>query len=1138
MADQKEKENTHSVLKIIKAAVEAVQKGDGKPSTNPADQRFFAELLRSAEKKPKFPKEIQKLVDPKERLAKLAELTVETKAKDALVRSARIVETAKGQSVITQLVAQIQELKDLPDTHDVRLARMEISANVFRAAKEMDFDQTKGTQLAREMGMVETSARRANPPPRQASREAIIIDPAAVGVNGNDARVLLESLGRVVSGGIVQDPQVAHDMARRINDELMRGRIGGSDADILRSLSERMRSMEFEQPFSTFHLSKAETREMIKNPAAFFERKLREIERSVGDPNTSIVRGALQRLEVAGGLYSDESYDRNRGMITFDEDVDEDLKRQLFEQARVMGAEKRQLAQYVTARIDGVFAVNDLMRVGDLKKFTDRMKMMGDRGVNLIDASDGGLVGEWRGRYESILSDIVTKNKKRIMPADEDIARHETIRQLLAEKNNYTELYRDFFRRFQMPGDNELPEFIMNFNEETAESIVRRAEFTHRLRMRLPVVMERGLGPGEGDWTGDISGYQTLSIEEKMLGAARMRDWFMRKWGNVDIVLRIWNVGAKFTARADHQLHGYIKEQANELWTKLKLAQNTPENVAARRKAVERMAFLIKHNAPPDEVWDLKPPPADPAEYVQWETSIQPWISKLSQRKVLEYVELEEGGFRMQRLLRPYFYMDSLWREGTYQKFVNQAFNHGDKYMLGAKIRQKGEKYFFNPMEHKEHVKGELMAALGEVTRYRPQGMADFLIRGESVPFLDWYRENRATFGTDNPHDFLSLANRRFMMLNGFLMRDNLAPINYGDLDDLLALARLAPDARGARLAALDRDQQALWTHIDRVFGVQIGGLDTPEQYFSAMKLLANRLPTHFEELTHVKYDRFYLSIPWEDDIPIYLLEDLQNMKRVKDDYMRNQRLVVREGGGERVMTIREAIGKVLGISELITAGGVGPGSPLGRAWGDYGMAIECFDAWNENKFHPDEKEYIKMLRLIWDKVAAYQGPYLATEGLIKFTAAWLGAGQVDSKFGDFLTAMGESSEFKKARGGNAPSLSLDKVNEMLENIEQLVGGRFDTKAPHMAHALENFLRLSTLRIGLFDTGVSWHRIAKLPGFKQFFGRYPDVLKTLDRGFKLGLMEYKVSLGAVYILLILGLFAADQAKKGEEQAKH
>lgn len=890
-----------------------------------------------------------------------------------------------------------------------------------------------------------------------------------------------------------------------------------------------------ESDFSSLYVSPGEKDKFRDNPAIFLHEKLDNAEREAekGDINAPLFQANMDRLKLAGQMLgSDEfietirkEYPEDRALAEFVSRIDPMDK-----------AARRELSQSIAARIDAIYLNYALSNSSDLEKFGESMQRFGDRGILVLGSGEGGLVGDWASRYEAILNGIVGNNV-RLYTQHEAGATKVAVDQLLAEGDTAA-YYQEFYKKYQIPG-KELPEQYSTMSREMAESIIRRAKIVSRLRMRKPVMMEQGLAPGDNEWEFGQSSYATLGIEEQMLGAARIRDWFMRKWGNRQEFLLVWNTGALFTAKADKRLWKYVQEQTKQLWTAAHL-EDTADNATARNKALERLATLLHFNEPYESVQDIVSP-FDSNNQLTWKGAVLNRMRTMKPKDFERLVAVEEGGFRMQRMLRPYFYMDSLWREHEFREAIEKAFTHGDKMFLGARLRARGEKFFFNPITpDRSKAEAELVKEMIDIAKYRPQGIADFLRHNNDVELQSWYNANRVSFGAADLdiHRAFGELNRRFIMINQRIIRDNSEPIDYTAIDQLLNLARMSPDARMAELAGLDIRTKTWWGYVEKVFAIEdsSAGIYTPERYLSAMKSLHTHLSSseyaQLKKLTGVQYDRYFLHMAWEDDMPAHLLEDIRNIHNIDPAYLET--------------TARDADGKPMPISHKLTSLGTGPGSPAKRAWTDFKLAIDTMNAFNDFNFAADEKEFLKLCFLMNKNIGVYQGPYLASEAVLKFTASWLGSAQVKAEYGDFLTGLFGSSVFKEARGSNAPSLSLDKVHEVFEEVEKVVG-RLDTEAPQAYHAIERFLRISTVHMMgkevkipyLFEEGISWHELFKhakdIPVLRNVVES--KLLRSLDKSSPLGLSTYKLLLGAGLITAIV-VATTGAELKNEGKDKH
>jgi len=886
---------------------------------------------------------------------------------------------------------------------------------------------------------------------------------------------------------------------------------------------EEMHREQRDSDFSSIYLAPYEVDLTIQNPATFFEPKLRELEASSTNVGGDYFESQMRRLKLAGEMFGSDFFDRQRLSKEMPTDDINRLEKRMNGMSKAM---KRRLSEYVATRIDVIYANYMLTNTADTKKFVERMQSISDRGILNMSAADGALVGDWVGRYELILKGLIKKDTRLFTPQEAE-ATNIAVEQLLAERKLWNAPYMNFFKDYQMAG-TELPEQFRVIDRSAAESIIRRAKTVWRLRMRKPVIMEQGLGPGAGEWETGLASYATLSIEEKMLGAARIRDWFMRKWGPKREFLLVWNTGAYFTARADSKLWKYIQQQTKDLWNTLSLTE-TAGNEELRKPALVQLAKLLKFNEPRLSVLDLK----SPGE-TGFEATVLARLGKMKEGDLERLVALEEGGFRMQRLLRPYFYMDSLWREGVFKTQIEKAYDHHDKMFLGARLRKAGEAYFFDPLTVYSPEKAkDFRKELKYVTEYRPQGIADFLRRGDDKELTMWFDSKKTDFGIADMDKMFDQINRRFLMINQMIIRDNGEPINYSEIGSLLRPGLTAKE----RVTLLKQPQNARlkiwWEYAEKAFSIkdESAEVNTTEQYFTIMNSLYTHLTENgnaqIEKLTGIQYDRWFLHMPWEDDLPAHLLQDPKNMPNINPAYKEKSGL--------------DMDGCPLPISHQLTDQGAGPGSPNYRAWNDlFEHAVVTFDEINQFDFSSDEKKFIELMNLVYQKICIYQGPYLGSEAVIKLTAAWLGSAQVKAKYGDLFTGMLDSSVFKEARGPEAPSLSLDKVYEVLEEVQKNVT-RLDAQAPHMMHELERFLRIANVHILGRETPISWHSIftfaEKLPILKSVIS--PQLISRIERGYPMGLWSYKLMLAAVFVTVVIALSTGkDIAKGGKEETHH
>jgi len=995
---------------------------------------------------------------------------------------------------------------------------------------------------------------------------------------------------------LMQYPEVgdanAATVVREMCERAIRcGKVTGEDAIIFEEIGNRCDDVvakSYEngkgERFSSIYLTEQEIHEIIQNPALWFEKKLRELELNADDPESILFSSSKRRLELAAEFFGSESFDKSRVLLDprmSDQSI-EQLKKSVDGYAR--DPSKSRLAGYISARIDGVYLQARLSRatMGDLPDVVKAIRSMGDKGLYTLESYDAGLVGEWRGRYDRIISDLAKNH--RLTPADFDRAGEIALQQLMAEKDLVQGRLQNFYQRWQAPG-GEPTKFELT--DDYAKGIIARARISWRIRMRQAVVMTYGMDPLFGDKAEGVPSYATMNLEEGMLAVSRIRDWFIRKWGK-KVVLPVWNMAAKFTARLSPELagtevdlpgkrvalhKGIISEKTERLWHDAHQTTDRAKQISAMRE----IKALLDNNTVDGSGIDAVD---DDALIKAMNKKFGLKLTGSFQMKELrELVEIEEGGERLQYMLRPYFYLDSDWRRKLVQIYVNAAYKHAGDYCLGSELKGAGNAYFFDPSkrEGQEHAHAgkKFLEVLEHVVRYRPQALAEMLSDGKSESFALWFENHRGDLGYQDANTMFSDLNRRFIMINNDLMMNNLPPIDYQNSElyrqlmllnkeerlafatkniDAFTVPKKKPDRQVTPQEIVDQCE-----HMEHIFGILGNTTDqspsnNPDQYFKTMNALHGRLTeekkSQLFELTSMKYDRFFLSLAWEDDIPTQYLEDpTQFAQHLNTQYL--VEIGVLKPGEEPPKDFSlfdpskntpeqnafvQRLLRAAGISEQFTQLGVGPGSPLARAWGDYALAGDAFNAILENNFGPDEKEFFKMIKTVWTKVEMYQGAPIATDAAIKLGAGWIGAAQVKKTYGDFFTGAVDSSVLKEVWGNNAPSLSLDNVMEMRENLERIIP-MMERMSPSTAHALSKFLRLSNIHLfGMIDTHIAWDTIFNPFGIASKLGIKPEkLIRKLERIAPMGLTDYKLRMALTLVLVMMALASLNEAKKGGKE---
>lgn len=981
--------------------------------------------------------------------------------------------------------------------------------------------------------------------------------------NPNAQRIYDEIIGDARKIGDANNASAIRIMCE---EAIRQGHASGEDAlvfqEIIQNCEEVIRNAYVREGtkdrFSSIYLSEEEIKAITENPALWFDRKLRQLELHADDPESILFTSSKRRLELAAEFFGSESFDKSRVLLDprmSDQSVDM-LKKHV--ETYAGNPTKSKLADLISSRIDAVFVQAHLSRatMQDMPKVVNSIRSMGDKGLSTLESYDAALVGEWRGRYDKIVLDLM--KGRRFTPSVLDEASEIAFEQLMSEKHLVEPRIQRFYQLWQAQGTEPVK---FELSDDYAKAIIARSRIAWRVRMNQAKAMASGEGPLFGDKHGDIPSFATMNIEEVMLASSRIRDWFIRKWGK-KVMLPMWNMGAKFTAQLSPELNGkngLISQKTEELWHNAHQSADRESQLRAMRQIKD----LMDNNTLDGSGIHGNPTDQELIDQMNKRMRLQSGFHK---KALHELVEIEEGGERMQYMLRPYFHWDSDWRRRLAETYVKMAYTHADDYCLGSELKKAGNTYFFDPTqrEHAEHIAAgkTFEKALMHVVRFRPQALAEMLSDGQSTSFASWFKNHQVELGyrdAKDPNAMFADLNRRFLMINNSIMMNNLPPIDYSNLDTFIEISHLPSDQRATRIAQLPEDQQKQWEQVSTVFSVFEKGenrapLDNPEQYFKTMKSLHGMLTENTNkqlfELKGIQYDKFFLSLAWEDDIPTQYLEDpTQFVQHINKKYLVSIG-VLREGEEppkhfslfnptENTPEENAFVQRLLsasGISEQFTQLGVGPGSPLARAWGDYTLAGDAFGAILENGFNPDEKEFFKMIKTVWTKVEMYQGAQLATDAGLKLGAAWIGSAQVDVNYGDFLTSFADSSVLKKVWGNNAPSLSLDSVMEMRENLEKIMP-LMENMSPAAARQLNRFLRLSTVHIlGKFDTGISWESLINPFGIASRLGLKPDkLIRRLERTMPMGLGDYKFRMVLTLVFIMLTLASLNEAKKGGKE---
>ncbi|MFH0749884.1 MAG: hypothetical protein V1917_03145 [Candidatus Gottesmanbacteria bacterium] len=650
------------------------------------------------------------------------------------------------------------------------------------------------------------------------------------------------TLARKSAGEEIVDSETARNIAKHFEDRLLKGDFAGDETEMqrmiadIRSKGNELRYGANEEHFSSIYLSKEELALLIQNPMLFFMMKLDFMERELHDPNAPLFKASMNRLQLAQELFGNENFDITRLHSNAEPG---ELKMLLNDVQKEMHSPmKSQVSEMVDSRITAMFTTHDLNTSTDAAKFAENMKNKGDRPYLFAQTSEGGLVGEFKGRLEANLRQVTPQGLRRREFVDtyhQTQAINLTINQFEEE---YPLLHRqkiiDYLLYFQQPnadGTKELSQDIINYvdgmKHEIIKSIVRRSENAMRLEMRMPALMTRGIGAheymsikgGSSDVMQKFTLESTDVVEEGAAGALLPREFKLRKFFKGDpnsiIERTLWNHAARFTANLDPMVKRETNAVVDQLLHDLNLPANGTElQKSLRTRAIERTYYMLKMDNKGRETEEI----FNKMKHTLIEQALKKGLSEEDGKKALnnlknpnfqqllidqansmnsdgsfnELVKTEVGGNVLQmRLFRAYLFLDSLWRSDTYLKSLRTGLQFGGDRSVGTALHASGLAVHFGVFkdhETKKEAIQNLSRTIKKTIELRPQGVAEMLIDGEDRKFNTWaFDKKREEYAF--PEDWIAVLDRRFIMTNQMIQRQDLPAIRYQDSKTFVDLA-------------------------------------------------------------------------------------------------------------------------------------------------------------------------------------------------------------------------------------------------------------------------------------------------------------------------------------------------------------
>lgn len=929
-------------------------------------------------------------------------------------------------------------------------------------------------------------------------------------------------------------------------------------AQVIDRLQERLQQFRDDERIpSTIMLTRKEVQRIIKDPLGYLESMANDIEETAAERgfDSAIIEQRMNRYRLITDYFISDAYDAEKG-LSFDTAITPEEHVGLQTKRKELLRTKADILDQYTDRLHGIEFLYYLSQVRDFEKDTKFIQLMdriGERGAFGMRTQYGGLAEVALQKMNVIHADLVedpkTAKRLRSLPEMMEDVRRRTAQKLLEEEAIWKPQYQAYLDRLVGDQKRNIPDAHIVWNQSTCDAISRSAEASYMMFFEKERVMMRGLNPTEASI--DTNVFQTFITEgaaEKISAAFRIRDWHFRKWGMLRPGERaVWNQRAKMYVQKDPELRAWVDEKTDKLWDQYQIERTQWEKLAK--------------NGTDDDYKEIKKSSLFKTlkrtfgEYEKASTELIPhqekdiyFMLKLKKDLLHKYVTSDVGGeWAQMQGARCYGYWESgprrqlvrdqLKAHPLFKEYLDPSKDSEEKDPLKQKKRSiflggdifEAQREYFHAGHRTAKDRMKFMGTLDNAVKYRPHTF----IKMRQM-------ENEVGMG-DKAGKILKEANSRFGTIQARLMLAGQKPIDYSTSYDSVTWTD------GQR--AIISDEFAL-TQERTIEGKKEPWLMTQKQYLEQMKLYYDsfeskhysgmdkmrkpfKKPVEWDskmgEFAHIRYAPAFSFVLWTDDIPMAVLEnkDVLDMGHVKT-------FISPDPNDPKFPNIMQELEKYnkkfVPLSRHSTLGGIGASGEWRRAWGDMTNSISLLQPQIE-LLRVDEKEFVKNLTLLVDKVSTYQGREDAAKSALEAIAGWLGGAKTKQEYTEVLKGLKNSSEFKQWWGDKAKSLGLGEVSELFDELE-LLRGKF-SEVPEFEEAVKDFLGITRWRHAAGGVVFGENGLVT-----NLFGAEVNdkLVESLNERFPnlLYLSKTKYAFGFLVVLLLL--FAADQAKKGTEGA--
>ncbi|MFH1769693.1 MAG: hypothetical protein ABH833_03460, partial [Parcubacteria group bacterium] len=860
---------------------------------------------------------------------------------------------------------------------------------------------------------------------------------------------------------------------------------------------------------STIMLTREEVDKIIQDPMGFMEWMSQDIARIAKERgfDSPILEQRMNRYRLITDYFVSDAYNAEQG-LRLDPRSTVEQARKFRETHRNLLDTKGHILDQYTDRLHSLEFSYYIQQASDFEKDTQFIRLLdriNERGAYGLRAQYGGLsevaLQKMRSIHDKLLRDPEFAARDRSFPEIIKEVRARTSQAMLEERALWEPQLDQYLDRLVGEQKGAIPKPTVIYDEQLCDTVTAVAESSYQMFFEKEQIMARGLDPGIAARLKKIDAFETADAEEKILATFRFRDWFLRKWNGAKAGQRaLWNTRALWYVHKDPALRQWASDKTTSLFDQLRTKSSSwkhavEANDTARMSAIRKDPLFQKLSTIFSEYEEKHEIISDNGKDVAF-------FAHLKRNKLYRQVACDVGGEVAQlQGARCYGYWESAPRRNVVREMIDKhpmlRHLYGEdiktrSIAVGLDLFESGRGWFFPDRARTETAKRTFITTGERALQLQPHFFYKMEHMREEIPL------------GAQAAKMLDEVTQRFDTIQSRLMLSGEGSIDYS-----IALERWT---EGQRRIMLDAFEMSHKDNEGRVFTL------SQQQYIDQMKAYYGRFSDGFERFTHIKHINDFSFVTFTNDIPVAVLEN----NKVLD--VNHIELTM---GTEVANAVKSYLDpKVfVQLSHHSTLNGEGKTGLWRRSWIDFGTASSTIPL-QSDLLEIDEKKFAKALEEMRFKVSTYQGPGEGARSSLEAIAGYLEAAKVKGSYTEFLKGLKNSSVMKEYWGDLAKSLGLDEVSEEYDKFELLLG-KLGKEAPGAEEWVKDYVGITSWRRFFGgDEGL----------LSKFIGeeRFDKLVEKLNENAPNRLYAYKARNVLLFALVIMMLFAVDQAKKGTE----